>query len=121
MKTVIEKLHLNSASQAAGFHEQWVLREVRVITLGGSDVGWLQTRAQDDGLFIAPLFVDGPFQGKGIGTEVVNRLMADATREKKAVLLAVAKINPAIRLYQRLGFRITHEDERKFYMRRDPM
>jgi ribosomal protein S18 acetylase RimI-like enzyme len=30
------------------------------------------------------------------------------------------KINPALRLYERLGFRITHEDERKFYMKRDP-
>jgi ribosomal protein S18 acetylase RimI-like enzyme len=30
------------------------------------------------------------------------------------------KINPALRLYERLGFRITHEDERKFYRKRDP-
>jgi ribosomal protein S18 acetylase RimI-like enzyme len=32
----------------------------------------------------------------------------------------VAKINRALGLYQRLGFRITGEDERKFYMKRDP-
>jgi len=31
----------------------------------------------------------------------------------------VVKTNPAQRLYVRLGFRTTHEDERKFYMRRD--
>jgi RimJ/RimL family protein N-acetyltransferase len=29
------------------------------------------------------------------------------------------KTNPARRLYERLGFRITHEDDRKFYMRRE--
>jgi len=34
--------------------------------------------------------------------------------------MAVMKINPAIRLYERLGFRITHADEYKFYMRADP-
>ena len=27
--------------------------------------------------------------------------------------------NPAKRLYERLGFRISHDDERKFYMRRE--
>jgi ribosomal protein S18 acetylase RimI-like enzyme len=36
------------------------------------------------------------------------------------VCLSVVKINPALRLYERLGFRITHEDDRKFYMKREP-
>jgi ribosomal protein S18 acetylase RimI-like enzyme len=29
------------------------------------------------------------------------------------------KINPAVALYERLGFRVTHEDEHKLYMRAD--
>jgi hypothetical protein len=32
----------------------------------------------------------------------------------------VVKINPCVRLYERLGFRVIGEDNRKFYMRRDP-
>jgi ribosomal protein S18 acetylase RimI-like enzyme len=35
------------------------------------------------------------------------------------VTLGVVKKNPALRLYKRLGFHITHEDERKFYMKRE--
>jgi ribosomal protein S18 acetylase RimI-like enzyme len=31
------------------------------------------------------------------------------------------KVNPALALYERLGFRITHEDEYKVYMRADPV
>jgi ribosomal protein S18 acetylase RimI-like enzyme len=31
----------------------------------------------------------------------------------------VVKTNPALRLYRRLGFSITHEDQNKFYMRRE--
>jgi ribosomal protein S18 acetylase RimI-like enzyme len=38
----------------------------------------------------------------------------------QAVTLGVVKTNPALRLYERLGFRVTHEDDRKFYMRRGP-
>jgi len=32
----------------------------------------------------------------------------------------VVKINPARRLYERLGFSVTHEDLHKVYMRREP-
>jgi ribosomal protein S18 acetylase RimI-like enzyme len=36
------------------------------------------------------------------------------------VTLAVMKINPALKLYERLGFRITHEDDCKLYMKAQP-
>jgi GNAT superfamily N-acetyltransferase len=120
MKTIIEELHLNKTAQAIAFREQWTLTEVRIISANGSDVGWLQSTSRDDGLFVAQLFVDGPFQRQGIGTEVMNRLIGEAARLNQAVRLAVVKINPAARLYERLGFHTTHEDDRKFYMKRDP-
>ena len=120
MKEINEELHLNMAAQAVSFREQWALTQVRIITSDSSDVGWLQSTMQDDVLFIAQLFVDGPFQRKGIGTEVMHRLIGEATLLNHALCLAVVKINPALRLYQRLGFQITHEDDRKFYMKRDP-
>ena len=58
------------------------------------------------------------FQRRGIGTEVIGRLIAEAG--DLPVTLSVAKINPAVRLYERLGFQITHEDARKFHMRHEP-
>jgi hypothetical protein len=33
------------------------------------------------------------------------------------VTLGVVKFNPALELYKRLGFQVTHEDEYKFHMR----
>jgi GNAT superfamily N-acetyltransferase len=120
MKTIIEELNLDMASQALSLRENWTLQQVRIIAVDSSDVGWLQSTMQDDGLFVAQLFVDGPFQRRGIGTEVMNRLIGEAARLNQPVRLAVVKINPALRLYQRLGFHTTHEDDRKFYMKRDP-
>jgi ribosomal protein S18 acetylase RimI-like enzyme len=46
-------------------------------------------------------------------------LIEDAIHAKKAITLAVVKINPARRLYDRLGFRVTPEDQHKVYMRRE--
>ena len=90
-----------------------------IITLDGSDIGWLQTSTHDDGFFIAQLFVYDPFQRRGVGTQVIKRLIGEAARANLAMRLSVVKINPALRLYERLGFHTTHEDDRKFYMKRD--
>jgi GNAT superfamily N-acetyltransferase len=120
MKKIIEELGLDMSAQAASFLQNWDLAEVRIIAVGNSDVGWLQSSVRDDGLFVAQLFVDDPFQGQGIGTEVMNRLIGEASRLNQAVCLAVVKTNPALRLYERLGFHITHEDDRKFYLKRNP-
>jgi GNAT superfamily N-acetyltransferase len=119
MKGIIEELNLDMTAQAISFREQWELSQVRIIAAGRSDAGWLQSTLRDDGLFVAQLFVDGPLQRQGIGTEVMNRLIGEAALLNQPVRLAVVKINPALRLYERLGFRTTHEDDRKFYMRRE--
>lgn len=119
MEKIMADLHLDRAAQEASFPEQWVLTQVRIMTLDGSDRGWLQSETREDGLFVAQLFVDSPFQRRGIGTEVMNRLIGEAAGVNQAVCLSVVKINPALRLYKRLGFHIMHEDHRKFYMKRD--
>ena len=110
---------LDLEAQVAGFRQRWDVTQVRNITRNGTDIGWLQSFVRDDALFLGQLFVDGAWQRQGIGTEIVKGLIAEATRAGRALTLGVVKTNPALRLYERLGFRTTHEDERKFYMRRD--
>ena len=120
MKWIIEELDLDRAAQETGFQQQWDPAQVRIITLDGADIGWLQTITEDHQLFVAQMFLDRPFQRRGIGTEVMKRLIGEAAGFNQTVRLAVVKINPARRLYERLGFRITHEDDRKFYMTLNP-
>jgi ribosomal protein S18 acetylase RimI-like enzyme len=119
MGRIIRELNLDRFAHAAGLREQWDPTQVRIITMDGADVGWLQSAVQGDAVFLAQLFVDDAFQRRGIGTEVMNRLIGEATQARLAVTLGVVKTNPAVRLYDRLGFRITHGDDRKFYMRRE--
>ena len=120
MERINRELKLDRDAQKASFRRQWVASEVRIIEHGGTDIGWLQSAIRDGALFLGQLFVEPAFQGQGIGTQVMNILIAEATGAGRAMTLGVVKINPALRLYQRLGFRITHEDARKFYMRREP-
>jgi ribosomal protein S18 acetylase RimI-like enzyme len=120
MRWIIESLHLDKAAQEIGFQQQWDPAQVRIMVFDDADIGWLQTITQDDELFVAQMFVDRPFQRRGIGTEVMKRLIGAAAQANRTVRLNVAKINPARRLYERLGFQVTHEDDRKFYMKLDP-
>jgi ribosomal protein S18 acetylase RimI-like enzyme len=120
MARTIRELNLDLAKQAANLRQHWELQQVRIITGDGDDVGWVQSMIEGDALFLGQLFVAPAHQGHGVGTIIVRRLIEEAACERRAVTLGVVKTNPALRLYQRLGFRTTHEDKRKFYMRRDP-
>jgi ribosomal protein S18 acetylase RimI-like enzyme len=119
MENIIKQLNLNMEAQLASFRQHWNATQVKIITLDGTDVGWLQSFVKEDALFLAQLFVDRALRGRGIGAAMVKALIEDAARAGRALTLGVVKTNPALRLYERLGFRTTHEDERKFYMRRD--
>jgi GNAT superfamily N-acetyltransferase len=120
MQWIIDELNLDRDAQANSFDQQWELAQVRILMVDGSDVGWIQSTARENELFLTQIFVDGPFQRRGIGTHVMNRLIAEATEAGKAMCLDVVKFNPALRLYERLGFGIIGGDDRKFYMKRGP-
>jgi ribosomal protein S18 acetylase RimI-like enzyme len=119
MEKIIQQLKLDMALQTANLRKRWDVMEVEIITSDGEDVGWMQSSIRDDARFLEQIFIDAAQQRRGIGTEMINGLIAQANRANQPVTLGVVKTNPARRLYERLGFRITHEDDRKFYMRRE--
>jgi GNAT superfamily N-acetyltransferase len=84
--------------------------------LDGADIGWLQTAIQADSFFLGQLYIVRSSQRKGVGTEIMGRLLAEAAQAKLPLRLDVAKINPALRLDRRLGFCVTGEEEHKFNM-----
>jgi GNAT superfamily N-acetyltransferase len=45
------------------------------------------------------------FRGKGLGTTIIKRLQAEGAAAGLPLTIHVEKFNPALRLYERLGFR----------------
>lgn len=120
MRSRIERVFgWDQAHQEASFLDWFKLEEVSVITANGIDVGWIQCRPGRDEIFLGSLYVLPSMQSQGIGTHVLRSLLNHAANQSKVLTLAVMKLNPAVRLYKRLGFRITHQDEYKLYMRAD--
>ena len=110
----------NRMQQEESFSTWFKPNEARIITADGTDAGWIQQRQNTAEIFLGSIYVTPAMQGKGIGTSVIQDLLHLAGLQSQAVTLAVMKINPAIRLYRRLGFHATHEDDYKVYMRADP-
>lgn len=60
------------------------------------------------------------WQRQGIGTELISGFLAEARAAGAAVEIRVLKVNPALALYQRLGFKITGESARGYTLSIEP-
>jgi ribosomal protein S18 acetylase RimI-like enzyme len=58
------------------------------------------------------------YRGKGIGTSLLSRLIKSAEDFYEYISLSVATGNPALRLYQRLGFEVVGESGDSIIMKR---
>ncbi len=92
-----------------------------IIQFHGSDVGFLVTSETPEALNVNQIFILPAYQGRGIGSVCLTRLIDDASLEQKSVTLKVLKVNTrGIALYQRLGFTIVGENSIYFQMERLP-
>ena len=66
---------------------------------------------------VAQLQVAPEHQGRGIGTQMLEHVRAEAQNVGADVLLSVLKSNPALRLYLRQGFSVAGESSIAYKMR----
>ena len=87
--------------------------------IDGQRVGWIQTLQGGSAFALQQFYVVPAWQRRGVGTQVLRMAIQEAHNQCKPLKVAVVKFNPAKSLYERHGFRITHEDEYKYYMSLD--
>lgn len=97
-------LALSEADQLARLRQRF--DAVRVLTLDGRDVGMIKVVREPALWHLVQVQIAPEAQGAGLGRAVIEDLLADAAEAGVAVSLHVLKVNPARRLYERLGFRI---------------
>lgn len=106
----------DEAWQLNHFQERFDPGARQIILFEGLDAGALGVEWQKDALYIAYIAVKGEFQGRGIGTAVIRDLLRQAHEQTVPLALSVLKGNPARGLYERLGFRVTREEETRYWM-----
>ena len=88
-----------------------------IVEVDGTAAGWAVVAPTPHGLHLVDIMVLPELRGKGIGSAAIEAVAA--TSPGNAVRLEVNPMNHgAIRLYERLGFRIVARDEVQYLMER---
>lgn len=89
-----------------------------VLIRNGEPVGLLKVRRSPAVWEIVQIQLGSRVRGRGIGTRLLEELLAQASAARVDVRLSVLKANPARNLYERLGFEVTGEDDHEYFMQR---
>jgi ribosomal protein S18 acetylase RimI-like enzyme len=103
--------------QETQFARLWRPSDTRVITLDGTDIGWVEFRRTKSELFLKQLYICPAYQRRGVGSQVM-RLLNEQVQTVNSMALFVLKNNPALRFYKRHGFEVVQETHSTFVMRR---
>ena len=87
-----------------------------ILLLHGQPVGLLKLRQSPTEWEIIQIQLSPTQQGNGIGRWILDGIVSDAAAAGVPIRLSVLKANPAMRLYERLGFKVVGEDADEFHM-----
>ena len=101
------------------FHEAWMEhKRAQVIEVSGHLVGVVDIEWREDDLHLARIELSPKMQNLGLGAEIIEGLIDLGTSRERVLALDVFDVNPARRLYERLGFKPIGVSGRKVHMRR---
>jgi ribosomal protein S18 acetylase RimI-like enzyme len=81
----------------------------QIIVFDGQDIGRLAVTRHPDRIDLRHIELLPQYQRQGIGTAIIQALLREARQAHLPATLMVLKLNPAQRLYERLGFRTVEQ------------
>ena len=103
--------------QRAHFERTFDPARLQIILLEGEEIGVMLVEQRDEEICLGVIEILPAYQGRGMGTELIRGVLTEALDNGKPVTLQVLKVNPARRLYERLGFAVVGETETHYLMR----
>lgn len=114
--------------------QQWQLQQrflsgqypearTEIVLLGGRPVGVMRWHEGAAVIRLLEIGLEQHYRGRGLGERLLSGLIQHADQQGKALELAVMRHNPALRLYQRLGFSVLSDSDHEVaqvQMRREP-
>ena len=113
-------ISMQSAAQLAEYKTKFPGAVFQVIIYNKKDAGRFFICEDEYGIRLLDITILPEFKGKGIGTNLLQRLIQRSNKTKKKISLHVDASNRALKLYQRLGFIHKKNHGRYCYMERDP-
>jgi GNAT superfamily N-acetyltransferase len=105
--------HWNADQAKSQISEDIAAGRTAVIQLGRAprniDVGVMRVDRHPTHIHLDQLFLLPKYQNLGIGSYLLRALQQEARSQSLQLTLWVLRVNPALRLYERLGFQVIQE------------
>jgi ribosomal protein S18 acetylase RimI-like enzyme len=98
-------VQMQFAAQHRYYQEHYADASFQVILCDGVPAGRLYVARWPAEIRIVDIALLPEYRGRGIGTHLLHALQAEAALAGKPLRIHVERFNPALRLYDRLGFR----------------
>lgn len=98
-------IHQQFTAQDAHYRKHYPTAQFFVIEVNGSPIGRLYVDRWSREIRIMDIALLPERRGEGSGTRLISELQEEARATGKALSIHVEKFNPAMRLYDRLGFK----------------
>jgi ribosomal protein S18 acetylase RimI-like enzyme len=92
--------------------------DMYIVLSGPDQIGVLAFTAYDSSVYVRLICLDPRYQNRGIGSFLMEGPIEEARSRGVPVTLGVLKPNPAMRFYEKLGFRIVSEDDIRYCLER---
>ena len=111
----------DNSYQREQHNRRFAAQDISIIQFREVDVGFLAISHTPDRFKVNQLYILPEYQGRGIGSAGMTRIIDDANLAQKPVVLQVLKVNThGIAFYQRLGFTIIGENTTHVQMEKLP-
>lgn len=107
-------VQMQFAAQHAHYQEVFAGAAFDIVLVDGLPAGRLYVGRKDEEIRIVDIALLPNYCNRGIGTTLLRELQSEAAAVGKPLRIHVERFNPALRLYQRLGFR--HVVDRGVYL-----
>lgn len=110
MRKYVELVRVwDDEAERADMYRKFIPGHDSIVQIDGKDIGVFTVEYRDSEIYLNHIELLPAFQGKGIGTVLIRKILAEGTYLSKPVILHVLKINPAKQFYEHLGFQIVEE------------
>jgi ribosomal protein S18 acetylase RimI-like enzyme len=92
----------------------------QVVLVEGQPAGRLYFDRREDEVRVVDVSLLPEFQRRGIGTALLRGVISEADAAGRPVRIHVERFNPALRLYDRLGFRLLRDGGVYLLLERPP-
>jgi ribosomal protein S18 acetylase RimI-like enzyme len=104
-----EFLMMQFQAQHQHYQQHYAEAEYQIIEIAEQAAGRLYLDHCEDEIRIVDIALLPKYRNTGVGTQILSSILAQAKNREVPVFIHVEKNNPALALYQRLGF-VTKED-----------